>query len=242
MKKQRIQKVLSESGIMSRRKAESLILTKRIKVNGKVVEPGYKVDVLKDKIFIDEKQVTLSNENRKYYIMLNKPRGYITTTNDEKNRRCVMDLLKDFPERIYPVGRLDRDSEGLLLLTNDGNFHNSVLHPSKKVNKLYKVVVDSGLSDEIVTKLSSGVVIDGKKTLPAIIRVLVDTNQYSEFEITITEGKNRQIRKMCETVGLNVKKLKRISIGPLKLGNLGLGKYRELKPSELISLRNAIGK
>ena len=174
--------------------------------------------------------------------MLNKPRGYITTTKDEHNRKCVTDLITDIPERVYPIGRLDKDSEGMLLLTNDGKFANDIMHPSKHVSKTYRVTVRPDINDEQLIKLASGVVIDGRKTAECSVIVLDKQPGRVVLQMTIHEGRNRQIRKMCEAVGLEVARLKRNSIGPLKLGTLRPGEYRELKPDELRAIRTAITK
>jgi 23S rRNA pseudouridine2605 synthase len=172
--------------------------------------------------------------------MLHKPRGYVTTMSDELGRRCVKELVEDAPERVYPIGRLDKDSEGLLLMTNDGDFANLIMHPSHHVSKTYRVTVRPAVSDEQLTQLSSGVEIDGKKTAPAVIHVLEKEPGRVVLQITIHEGRNRQIRKMCEAVGLEVARLKRTTVGPLKLGMLQPGEWRELKPAEVGMLRNAV--
>ena len=174
--------------------------------------------------------------------MLNKPRGYVTTVSDELDRKSVMDLLEGVEERVYPVGRLDRNSEGLLLFTNDGEFANNIMHPSRHISKTYRVTVRPDINDDQLVKLSNGVEIDGKKTLPATINVLSKEPNRVVMLVTIKEGRNRQIRKMCEAVGLEVARLRRISIGPLKLGMLKPGAFRELTAEELRAIRNAIGK
>jgi 23S rRNA pseudouridine2605 synthase len=196
----------------------------------------------KDIITIDGERISLPRKKNFVYIMLNKPRGYVTTVSDELDRRCVMDLLEGVEERVYPVGRLDRNSEGLLLFTNDGEFANSIMHPSKHIAKTYRVTVRPDINDDQLVALSEGVEIDGKKTLPASVVVKEKGNGRVVLLITIREGRNRQIRKMCEAVGLEVARLRRISIGPLKLGMLKPGTYRELTAEELRALRNAIGK
>ena len=160
----------------------------------------------------------------------------------ELDRRCVMDLLEDVEERVYPVGRLDRNSEGLLLFTNDGEFANSIMHPSRHISKTYRVTVRPDITDDQLIKLSEGVEIDGRKTLPATVVVKDKAEGRVVLLMTIKEGRNRQIRKMCEAVGLEVARLRRISIGPLKLGMLKPGTYRELTAEELRAIRNAIGK
>ena len=172
--------------------------------------------------------------------MLNKPRGFVTTMNDELGRRCVAELVEDVPERVYPIGRLDKDSEGLLLFTNDGEFANLIMHPSHHVSKTYRVTVRPEISDAQVVRLSTGVEIDGKKTSPAHVTVLEKQPGRVVLQVVIYEGRNRQVRKMCEAVGLEVARLKRTAVGPLKLGMLAPGKWRELRSGEIGMLRNAI--
>ncbi len=237
----RIHKIMADSGFCSRRKAEELIKQGRVKVNGHPVKLGDKAST-RDLITVDGQRIYVPKKKNFVYIMLNKPRGYVTTVSDEKERRCVMDLLEDVETRVYPVGRLDRNSEGLLLFTNDGEFANSIMHPSKHIAKTYRVTVRPDINDDQLVKLSSGVEIDGKMTLPATVNVLEKQAGRVVMTITIKEGRNRQIRRMCEAVGLEVARLRRISIGPLKLGMLKPGDYRELTAEELRAIRNAIGK
>ena len=173
--------------------------------------------------------------------MLYKPRGYVTTTADELDRRCVMDLLEDVEERVYPVGRLDKDSEGLLLLTNDGAFANGIMHPSRHISKTYRVTVRPDVTEEQLIALSKGIELDGKMTQPATVVVKTKEPGRVVLLMTIHEGRNRQIRRMCESVGLEVARLRRISIGPLKLEMLKPGTYRDLTAEELRALRNAMG-
>jgi len=241
VEKIRIQKMIADCGYCSRRKAEELMQQGRVKLNGHPVKPGDKCG-FKDLITIDGERLMLPRKRNFVYIMLNKPRGYVTTVSDELERRCVMDLLEDVEERVYPVGRLDRNSEGLLLFTNDGEFANSIMHPSRHVSKTYRVTVRPDISDDQLVALSEGVVIDGRKTLPANVVVKSKETGRVVLLITIKEGRNRQIRKMCEAVGLEVARLRRVSIGPLKLGMLPPGKWRELTADELRAMRNAIGK
>lgn len=241
MEKIRIQKMIADSGYCSRRKAEAMISQGRVKVNGRPVKLGDKCG-FKDIITVDGERLQMSRKKNLVYIMLNKPRGYVTTVSDELDRRCVMDLISDIEERVYPVGRLDRNSEGLLLFTNDGEFANSIMHPSRHIAKTYRVTVRPDISDEQLVKLAEGVEIDGRKTLPASVVVKEKEQGRVVLLITIKEGRNRQIRKMCEAVGLEVARLRRISIGPLKLGMLKPGTWRELTAEELRALRNAIGK
>ena len=231
MEKIRIQKALSECGIASRRKAEELIKQNLVSVNGKTAKIGDKVDLSRDKISVDGKLVAC--EVKKYYIMLHKPRGFVSTMSDELSRKCVADLVRDVPAKIYPVGRLDKDSEGLLLMTNDGDFSNAILHPSRHGEKKYRVTVKPKANEKQLVKLSSGMEIDGYKTEPARITVLKDVEDRTVLEVIIKEGRNRQIRKMCEQVGLNVARLKRISIGQLKLGMLQPRQWRDLSIQEV---------
>ncbi|MDE6425374.1 MAG: rRNA pseudouridine synthase [Ruminococcus sp.] len=241
MEKIRIQKMIADSGYCSRRKAETLISQGRVKLNGRPVKLGDKCG-FKDIITVDGERLYMPKKKNFVYIMLNKPRGYVTTVSDELDRRCVMDLLEGVEERVYPVGRLDRNSEGLLLFTNDGEFANSIMHPSRHIAKTYRVTVRPDISDEQLVKLSEGVEIDGRKTLPASVVVKEKQQGRVVLLITIKEGRNRQIRKMCEAVGLEVARLRRISIGPLKLGMLKPSTWRELTADELRAIRNAIGK
>lgn len=240
MEKVRLQKLIAESGMCSRRKAEELIKQGKVTVNGRAAHIGDGATV-KDIIAVDGEKLPVTKKREKYYIMLNKPRGYVTTMSDELDRRCVTELLKDFPARVYPVGRLDRNSEGLLLFTNDGNFSNDIMHPSRHVSKTYRVTVRPPVSEEQLARLSAGVEIDGRKTLPASVDVLVQEQGRVVLQIVIREGRNRQIRKMCEAVSLEVARLKRTAIGPLRLGMLKPGAYRELTSEELRAIRSAVG-
>ncbi len=240
MEKIRLQKLIAESGLCSRRKAEEFIKQGKVNVNGRPASIGDGA-TLKDIITVDGERIYLSKKREKYYIMLNKPRGYVTTMSDELDRRCVTELLEDFPERVYPIGRLDRNSEGLLLFTNDGKFANDIMHPSRHVSKTYRVTVRPGITDEQLVQLSEGVVIDDRKTLPANVTVLSQEQGRVVLQIVIREGRNRQVRKMCEAVGLEVARLKRTAIGPVKLGMLKPGTYRELSSEELRALRSAMG-
>lgn len=242
MKEVRIQKILSECGYCSRRKAEQLIAEGRVKVGGRPCSVGDKADPSKAVISVDGKNITISRKKTFRYIMLNKPRGYVTTMNDEFDRKCVTELIKGVEERVYPVGRLDKNSEGLLLFTNDGAFANDIMHPSGHITKTYRVTVRPDIDDEKLVRLSEGIVIDGKKTLPCTVIVLDKQPNRVVLQMTISEGRNRQIRKMCEAVGLEVARLKRTSIGPLRLGMLKSGEWRDLKPDELRAIRTACAK
>lgn len=242
MEKVRIQKIISDAGYCSRRKAEQLIADGKVKVNGRDCTLGDKADPIKDIISIDGENLVVERKKSYRYIMLNKPRGYVTTMKDELDRKNVTQLLDGVNERVYPIGRLDKNSEGLLLFTNDGKFANDIMHPSKHISKTYRVTVRPDINDDKLVELSEGVVIDGKKTLPCTVLVLDKKPGRVVLQMTITEGRNRQVRKMCEAVGLEVARLKRTSIGPVKLGMLKPGTWRDLKPEELRALRNAIAK
>ena len=237
---ERIQKIMSEQGLCSRRAAEQIIAEGRVKVNGRVAGVGDKMDPDRDVLHVDDQRIYIDKDQRLYYLALYKPRGYVTTASDELGRKTVMDLVADIPARLYPVGRLDKDSEGMLLFTNDGDFANLIMHPSHHVSKTYRVTVRPDISDAQVVQLSTGVEIDGKKTSPAHVTVLEKEPGRVVLQTVIYEGRNRQVRKMCEAVGLEVARLKRTAIGPLKLGMLAPGKWRELRPGEIGMLRNAV--
>ncbi len=240
---ERIQKVMAEQGLCSRRAAEQIIAEGRVKVNGHPAKVGDKMDINRDTLMIDGQRVRLVRKQELYYLMLNKPRGYVTTTSDERGRKTVMDLLADFPARVFPIGRLDKDSEGMLLLTNDGDFANLMMHPSHGVSKLYRVTVRPRAEESQVIALSEGVTLDdGTVTQPAVIKIVVDEPGRTVMEMTIKEGKNRQIRRMCEAVGLEVIRLRRSAMGAVKLGMLQPGQYRELSKSEVSALRAAAQK
>lgn len=242
MEKIRLQKIIADSGVCSRRKAEEYIEQGRVKINGRPCKLGDKADPLKDIITIDGERVVYERKKNYRYIMLNKPRGYVTTMSDELDRKCVTELLNGVNERVYPIGRLDKNSEGLLLFTNDGKLANDIMHPSRHISKTYRVTVRPDIDDEKLVRLSEGVMIDGKRTLPCTVLVLEKQPGRVVLQMTITEGRNRQIRKMCEAVDLEVARLRRTSVGPLKLGMLKPGDWRDLKPDELRALRNAIAK
>jgi len=227
----RLQKYLARCGIASRRHAEELIRQGRVKVNGvTVTEMGVTVSP-GDLVEFDGKPVV--PEEKPVYILLNKPAGYVTTVSDPQGRKTVMDLLKGVKERVYPVGRLDYDTEGLLILTNDGDFAYKSTHPRHQVNKTYIAEVEGIPSNEALRKLRDGVMLDGRLTSPADVKILKQKKRSAVLKITIHEGRNRQVRRMCEAVGHPVLFLKRISIGGLRLGNLKPGEWRYLTASEL---------
>ncbi len=237
--KVRLQKFLSEAGVASRRKAEEMIRAGRVKVNGAVAQIGDSVDPKKDTVMVGGKKIRKETSLR--YILLNKPRGYVTTTDDELGRKCVLELVSDVKERIYPVGRLDRVSEGALILTNDGAFANAMMHPSRHVPKTYRVTVRPEITAEQVDILSTGVEIDGRMTAPADVRVLSKEDGRAVVEIVLYEGRNRQIRRMCEALELEVARLRRIAVGSVKLGMLQTGEWRDLTPEEVEKLLNQAG-
>lgn len=236
----RLQKHLAECGIASRRKAEELIAAGKVKINGHIAEIGAKVDPKRDKVTVRGKAVVPVNE--KVYIMLNKPRGFVTTMSDELGRKTVSDLVADAQARIFPVGRLDRDSEGLLIMTNDGDFANKLTHPSSHVNKTYRVTVKGVAEEEQILQMKEGIVLDGRKTLPCDCFVAERKPDRTVLIFVLNEGRNRQIRRMCEALGLEVARLRRVSVGPVKLGMMKPGTYRDLTAEELRAIRNAIGK
>ena len=238
MEEIRLQKFLAQAGVASRRAAEQYITDGRVSVNGKVVtELGTKVSD-RDEICVDGERI--KTESKKVYIMLNKPVGYVTTVSDDRGRPTVMELLDDMNKRVYPVGRLDFNTEGLLLLTNDGDFTYKVTHPKHKLDKTYHVWVTGKAKTHAIKLLERGVVIDGKKTAPAQVDVLETTKGSAVLSITIHEGRNRQVRKMCHAVGFNVAALRRVYEGGITLGNLPLGRWRHLSPAEVnLILKNA---
>ncbi len=235
----RLQKYLSEAGVASRRKAEEMIRSGAVKVNGAVAQIGDSVDPKKDTVLVKGKKVIKQGEKR--YILLNKPRGYVTTTDDDLGRKCVLELVKDVKERIYPVGRLDRVSEGALIMTNDGAFANAMMHPSKHVPKTYRVTVRPEPTAEQIDILATGVELDGRLTAPADVYVISKEEGRAVLEIVLREGRNRQIRRMCESQNLEVARLRRIAVGPIKLGMLQTGQWRDLTPAEVESLFKAAG-
>ncbi len=235
---ERLQKILAKIGIASRRAAEEIILEGRVTVNGKVATLGMKADPSKDHIKLDGKLLT--KPEPKVYLMINKPRGVITTLSESEERPTIKDFLKKIKYRVFPVGRLDYDSEGLLLLTNDGDFAHAILHPSKKIPKTYHVKIKGVLEDDEIEKLRKGVKLQDGMTQPSKVKKLWKTEENSWIEITIYEGRKRQIRRMLEKVGHPVLKLKRVRINGIEIGNLAPGEIRYLTPEEVGKIKKEV--
>lgn len=232
----RLQKILSERGVASRRKAEEMILAGRVSCNGKVCRLGESADPDTDEILLDGKPIP--SGGKKLYIMLHKPRGFVTTLSDEKGRKNAAQLVADCGARVYPVGRLDMDSEGLLLFTNDGEFANALMHPKHEVDKTYRVTV-KGYTPAALERLRRPVTLDGYTIRTPEVSVAQQPGQgdCAELEVTIHEGRNRQIRRMCAIAGMEVIRLRRIREGKVALGDLPKGKWRHLTEDEIESLR-----
>ena len=231
---ERLQKLLSARGVTSRRTAEEWIRAGRVTVNGKTAALGDSADAEADDIRIDGKK--LPQQEKKLYLMLHKPRGYVTTLHDEKDRPDAARLVADCGVRVYPVGRLDMDSEGLLLFTNDGAFANLLMHPSHEVKKTYEVLV-SGFSPEKLPLLERPIVLDGYRIRPPRVRLLESRGQKAWLEVVIHEGRNRQVRRMCQAAGMSVLRLKRTKEGGVSLGSLPAGKWRSLTETEIENLK-----
>lgn len=231
---ERIQKIMASRGVASRRASEELILQGRVTCNGQVCGLGDRADPEKDTILVDGRPLPSTPDA--IYILLHKPRGYVTTLSDEKGRKNVSQLVSDCPQRVYPVGRLDMDSEGLLLLTNDGELANHLMHPSHVVDKVYQVWVQ-GFSPEGLERLSQPIELDGYRIRKPNVKCQKRTGDKALLQITIHEGRNRQIRRMCAIAGMEVQRLKRIQEGSLSLGQLPLGKWRYLTKEEVQALR-----
>lgn len=236
---ERIQKIIANFGKASRRKAEEMILEGRVTVNGAVATIGMKADMFRDHIKVDGKLLVHADE--KIYLAMHKPKGVVTTLSDPEGRPTIKDFLKGIRQRIYPVGRLDYDSEGLLLLTNDGDLANSVMHPSGDMPKTYLVKVKGIIDDASIAKIRKGMRLDDGPTLPAKCKRISDTGNHSWIEITLFEGRKRQIRRMLDRLEHPVIKLKRVSIDGIKLGSLKPGMIRELTQAEIEGLMHAAG-
>ena len=233
---ERLQKLIARAGICSRREAEKIISAGRVTVDGKIVtELGAKADPTKNKIRVDGKLLTFSAE--KIYLLLNKPRGYVSTVKDERGRKTVLELLgENFSERVYPVGRLDLNSEGLLLLTNDGDLTNALIHPRYEISKTYRAKISGVVTEEKLDRLRAGIELDDGLTAPAEVYLL----DKDLVEVTIHEGRNRQVRRMFAAIGCDVKRLRRIKFAGLTLDGLRLGKFRELTAEEISRLKGEL--
>jgi 23S rRNA pseudouridine2605 synthase len=227
----KLQKFMAEAGLASRRQAETWIAAGRVRVNGQMARVGDRIHPGRDRVTVDDKPVTVS-EPRVVYVM-NKPRGYVTTARDPEGRPTVLDLARHLPGRLFPVGRLDFHSEGLLLLTNDGALAHRLMHPSHVVPKTYLVKVQGRITPDVVRRLEQGVTLDDGPTAPARVENLRYAPGHSWFELTITEGRNRQVRRMCDAVGFTVARLIRIRVGQLELGRQRPGTLRLLTPQEI---------
>jgi 23S rRNA pseudouridine2605 synthase len=234
---ERLQKIMAQAGIASRRKCEELIAAGRVKVNGQVItELGYKADFTRDTIEVDGREI--ARESHVYYL-LNKPAGYITSVTDPQGRKTVLDIMQGIEERIYPVGRLDYDTSGLLLLTNDGELANHIAHPRHEMDKVYEAVVKGMIEEKALQTLRQGVLLEDGMTSPAEA-VCINRNKSegtSVIHLTIHEGRNRQVRRMCEAVGFPVIRLKRLRLAFLTLKGVAEGEYRALTPEEVERLR-----
>ena len=242
----RLQKIISTAGVASRRAAEKLIIDGRVSVNGETVrELGSKADPDTDEVRVDDRRV--KHAQRPRYYLLNKPAGYVTTRSDPEKRRTVLDLLKGVREYVYPVGRLDYDSEGLLLLTNDGDLAAALMHPSHEVDRVYEAQVLGTPDTHDLDRLGRGVVVDGRRTSPAVVELVTERkrapktkgDETSVIRVTVHEGRTRQVRKMCDAIGHPVRKLRRVRIGPLWDNTLKLGAFRELTADEVRRLKSA---
>lgn len=238
MQKIRLQKFIADAGVMSRRHAEEEIEKANVSVNGHVATLGTKIDPSVDLVTYKGKQIKF--EKKKYtYILMNKPRGYLSSTSDDRGRKCVTDLLEGVSARVYPVGRLDRVSEGILLLTDDGELKNRLTHPSHTIPKIYRVKVAEKVEESHLEILTSPLIIDGYKIKPVTVSISSNDESGTVLKMTLFEGRNRQIRKMCEQAGLTVKRLSRVSIGDLKLDGMPVGKWRYLEEEEVEYLYKA---
>lgn len=233
--KTRVQKLIADSGYCSRRKAEEYIAAGLVKVNGRAVKLGDKASK-RDLITVNGEKVAFAPRTR--YVKMYKPRGYLCSLADPHAKKLLTELIADIPERVYPVGRLDANSEGLIFLTNDGDFANAIAHPGGDIKKTYRVTVPQSVSDAQIALLASGVDIGaGEKTRPCAVEVVASDKGRTVLRITVTEGRNRQIRRMCEAASLPVSRLKRVSVGGVKLGMLGPGEYADLTKEELRLLK-----
>lgn len=234
----RIQKFFTDCGVLSRRAAEEEIKAGRVQINGEIAQIGQKIDPEHDRVTYRGKPVTMDTHPRNVYVMLNKPRGYVTTMHDEHGRPCVTKLIEDIPVRVYPIGRLDMDSEGLLLLTNDGELANKLTHPRHEIPKIYHVKIAGTVTQEQLKALGKPMDIDGYVIQPVEVKLISIQQDHCVLRMTLYEGRNRQIRKMCQTQKLNILTLRRIAIGDLELGNLAPGQWRYLTQFQIQYLKS----
>ncbi len=239
MEEIRLNKYISDCGVMSRRAAEKAIECGEIRVNGERVEVGRKITVGVDKVTYKGKPVTRETD-RKVYVMLYKPRGYVTTMSDEQGRKCIPELISDVPVRVYPCGRLDMDSEGLLLLTNDGDVAQKLMHPRNHVEKIYHVRIRGEIEQDKLRALNVMSELDGEKIAPVRVSIISRKDGETALKFILTEGRNRQIRRMCEKLDLEIKRLKRIAIGNINIGMLAPGKWKFLNHNESEYLRSLV--
>lgn len=236
---ERLQKIISASGMMSRRAAEEQITAGKVTVNGVKAVLGQKADPAVDNILVNGKPVM--GEKKHLYVMLNKPAGYVTTLSDDQGRETVVSLVAGVPERVYPVGRLDMYSSGLLLLTNDGELANALMHPSREIEKKYELKISGEVPENTVASLQRPIMIDGRMTNPAIVEVIGFAKGETTLSVTIKEGRNRQIRRLCERAELRIISLKRLAEGSIVLGGLETGKWRYLTENEVARLKASAG-
>ncbi len=237
---ERLQKIIARAGIASRRAAEEMILNGRVTVDGQTItELGGKYDSSRQKICVDGKPLTLAE--KKVYYLLNKPKGYLSTAKDERGRRTVLDLLPEVSERVYPLGRLDNNTEGLLIISNDGDLMNGLLHPRYKVNKTYVARVAGVPSEKLLDKLRQGIKLEDSMTAPAVVKMLETSDNEAKVEITIHEGRNRQVRRMFAAIGCDVRALKRVKFAGLTLKGVKRGHYRPLTDEEITELYKIAG-
>ena len=233
----RIQKFFTDCGVLSRRAAEEEIKAGHVRINGEIAQIGQKIDPEHDQVTYRGKPVTMETHPRNVYIMLNKPRGYVTTMHDEQGRPCVTALIKDIPVRVYPIGRLDMDSEGLLLMTNDGELANKLTHPRHEIPKIYHVKIAGTVTQDQLKALGKPMNIDGYVIQPVDVKLISIQQDHCVLRMTLYEGRNRQIRKMCQTQKLSILTLRRIAIGDLELGNLAPGQWRYLTQTQIQYLK-----
>ncbi len=244
MEEIRLQKFFSDAGVMSRRHAETAIAEGRVRVNGEIAEIGMKIDPWYDTVTLDGKEIKPRTIEEYSYIMLNKPAGYVTTLSDEKNRPTAVELVADLGIRVYPIGRLDMYSEGLLILTDDGELANKVMHPSSDIEKTYAVRLRGRYTEDDIKALEAPMELDGYNLRPVDANLISSERKNGRGEavtdilVTLREGRNRQIRRMCEICGFTVLRLRRISEGKIELGNLPAGKWRHLTADEVAYLKN----